>query len=114
MKLKKSIDALKLFEDAARKHSIATEQGDYIVANKNYKKIVESITYLKSENALDSLLLFLNNESVGVRIWAATYVLKTDEKAGVKILKEIIKQGGILSLNAEMTLNEWEKGNLKL
>jgi len=51
-------------------------------------------------------LSFLNNKSVGVRIWSATYVLSKHKKAGVKVLKEIIKQGGINSLDAEMTLNE--------
>jgi hypothetical protein len=114
MKIKDLKNALELFEDAAKEHAIATERGDYIAANKNYVKIIASVTFLKGENALDSLLPFLNNESVGVRIWASTYILPKHEKVGIKVLKEIMKQGGIHSLNAEMTLSEWKKNNLKL
>jgi len=37
--------ALQLFEDAARKHSIATEKGDYIAANKNYDKVLNQLYF---------------------------------------------------------------------
>ncbi|MDB5140304.1 MAG: hypothetical protein JWR12_2220 [Mucilaginibacter sp.] len=114
MKIKDLCVALELFQAAANEHAKATEEGDYISANRNYKKIAAVITFIKAENALDSLLPYLNSKPVGVRIWASTYILPRYEKAGIKGLKEIVKSGGIHSLNAEMTLNEWKKGRLKL
>ena len=102
-----------LFQEAATKQAEATENGDYKTANKNYDKIIDIMDYLKRENSVDRLHDFLSASSVGVRIWAAYYLLPTHEKESVKVLGEIEKGEGIHSLTAETTLSEWRKGNLK-
>jgi len=35
------------------------------------------------------------------------------EKESLKIMKNITKEKGIVSLDAEMTIKEWKNGNLK-
>jgi len=106
--------ALQLFEESSVLQIDATERGNYKVGNKNYDKIIKAVEFLKSENSLDALLPYLSHNSAGVRLWAASYLLGFDEKNAIKILEELKKQKGIISLIAEATLDEWKKGNLKL
>lgn len=102
-----------MFENAANNQALATEQGDYKVANNNYDIIVTVTEFLKENNSIDNLLNFLNHPSVGVRIWAASYLLPKHEKEGLKVLEEIAKSSGIHAFDAETTINEFKKGNLK-
>ena len=106
--------ALSLFEEAAIKHAEATEQGDYKTANKSYALIIKAINFLKEHNELTVLLTFLNHTSAGVRSWAATYLLPIKENEAIKVLEDLVKRTDIHSLDAEATLSEWRKGNLKL
>jgi hypothetical protein len=104
---------LEIFLEAANKQAEATEQGDYKMANKCYDKIIKSIAFLKSENAIDKLLEYLTDSSIGVRLWSASFLLPVYEEKGKGVLKDIVKTKGIHSLTAETTLSEWKKGNLK-
>ena len=105
---------LNMFEDAANKHAEATTMGDYKTVNKSYTIIANAVSKLKSQNQLESLSLFLDSSSDGVKIWAATHLLPLHEKKAISVLEEIEKQGGIFSLDAETTLDEWRKGTLIL
>ncbi len=111
MKIEK---ALKNLKEAAIDHANATEEGNHKLANKSYDVIVKEVKNLKNEDALDYLLKLLNNPNVGVRLFSATFLLPHYEKEAVSILKDIAKRTDIHSLDAEMTLEEWNKGNLDL
>ena len=113
-KIKDLSAAFALFEESASKHAEATEQGNYRVGNKCYASIVKAIAFIKEQGEIKALLNFLTHPSVGVRIWAATYILPVQEKEGVRVLEQIMKEEGIHSLDAKTTLSEWRKGNLKL
>lgn len=114
MKKIKDIDtALAVFEEAAIKQAEATEEGDHKTGNKRHDEITKAATFIKSENSIDSLRQFLSHSSIGVRMWAACYLLPVDEKEGERVLKEIAKSSGIHALTADTTLSEWKKGNLK-
>ena len=106
--------ALLTFEEASIKHAEATEQGDFKTGNKNYVIIAKIITFLKEHNSIDKLSEFLNHSSIGVRMWAATYLLPIKETEGLQVLNQIASETGILSFIAKTTVSEWEKGNLKL
>ncbi len=107
--------AIQQFTKAAEIHAKSTEIGDYKTGNKNYDFIVNSIKELKNLNAIDALLPYLNdNQNVGVRLWAARYLLKKCECKAIQVLKEVMQKGDIHSFDAEMTLEEWNKGNLKM
>jgi Domain of unknown function (DUF2019) len=112
-KIKDIESALKSFEAAADKQAEATEQGDYKTANKNYDIIIAAIEFLKEHNRLILLDEFLNHSSVGVRLWAASYLLNIKKDEAVKTLIAIARSGGIHSLTAGTTLSEWKKRNLK-
>lgn len=107
-------DSLKSFKEAATKHALATEQGDYKIANKCYAIIVAAVNFLQEQDELQKLSFLLDDNSIGVCMWAATFLLPIDEKRAMQKLDEIANGDGILSFNAQMTLSEWGKGNLKL
>ena len=113
-KIKDTATALLQFEEAASKHAKATDQGDYKTANKCYAVITNVIEFLKEQNEIQKLSEFLNHNSVGVRMWAATYLLPVLENEGLRVLKQIAEGLGIHSFTAKTTVSEWEKGNLKL
>jgi hypothetical protein len=105
--------ALEFFQEAATNQAEATEQGDYKTANKNYNKIIKVIAFLKNKNAINTLSKLLSNPSIGVRLWAASYLLPINETESIKTLTEIANTESIHSLSAETTLKEWLKGNLE-
>ena len=102
-----------VFKEAAIIHGEATEQENYKLGNKNYDKIVKSIHYLKSENAIGLLHQFLDDPNMSVRTWSAAYLLPLYEQDALKALNYIANAKGITSGNAATTIEEWEKGNLK-
>ena len=105
--------ALNNFEQAATKHADATEQGDYKVANACYTTISETVKFLKKNGKLSELKAYLNHSAIGVRIWAATNLLPVLESEAMETLEQIAKESGIHSLDAEITIREWKKGNLR-
>ena len=106
--------ALKIFEESAQKHQEATDVGDYKTANKNYDSIIIAVKYLKEHNLIDDLLPYLNSQSIAVKLWASTFLLPYHESDAISALKDLIKVKGIISLDAETVLVEWERGNLKV
>ena len=112
--LKKIETAYRKFEEAAIKHAEATETGNYAQANKSYQVIAKSARYLKETNSLKQLSKLLYSESVGARMWAATYLLPIFERNAMQILQSIASSNNIHSLTAKMTIDEWKKRTLVL
>jgi hypothetical protein len=113
MRIKDVSSALALFKEAAVIHGEATKSGEYKLGNKNYYIIVKAIDYLIKENAIDHLLQFLEDPNASVCKWAAAYLLPIHEKIALNALQSIAKEKGIIAGNARVTIQEWEKGNLK-
>jgi len=106
--------ALSKFKEAAIKHSDATQRGDYKMANSAYATLRTAYAFLKEQSNIGKLSQFLDHQSTGVRLWAATYLLPVSESEGLRVLRQITKETGIHSLTAETTINEWLKGALNL
>jgi len=105
--------ALEFFQKAATSQAKATEQGDYKTANKNYNEILKAIAFLKNKSAINTLSKLLSNPSIGVRLWAARFLLQINETESIKILTEIANTESIHSLSAETTIEEWLRGTLE-
>jgi len=114
MKITNIATALSLFEEAAAKHGEATETGDYRTGNKCWGVIDQAIKFIKEQNETSALSRFLDHRAVGVRLWAASYMLPINENEAIKVLEHISGQSGLNSLSARTTLSEWRKGSLKL
>lgn len=107
-------EALFLFEEAAINHGHASEKGDYKFGNRNCEIIFEVIQFLKKNNKIISLMIFLDHPSDSVKSWAASYLLPLKESEAVNTLQEISKGKGIIAFSAGITLKEWRKGTLGL
>ena len=115
MKIINSINmALKLFEESAILHGFSTLSGDYKQCNKHYECIMGCIEYLYNNKEVDTLKPFLDNKNTSVRMWAAYALLPLYTNKCKSVLAEISFQQNILGFTAETTLQEWEKGKLKI
>ena len=97
-------------------HGEATNKGDHKKANKCYEKLIEAYLQIRNsgENWIDEFIELLLHENDSVKCWSATHLLKYREQEAIKTLKELNTGKGITSFDAEMVLEEWKKGNLKL
>ena len=105
---------LKNFERSCIIHGDATESGDYKTANKHHQIIIKSILQLYNNGDLMKIENLLNHKNVSVKLWSAGMLLPFRSSLCEKILKEISKANGMVSFSAEITLQEWKKGTLKL
>ena len=77
----------------------------------------KQINVIKKYNDLNSLECLLHKESISIKIWAARYLLFSNEYS-VASQQELIKihtnNTGILASSAKQVLEEWQLGNLTL
>lgn len=114
--MKKEVDVkelLKLFEEAGLKRSEALKMYKSRIANANYDKMAEIAKKLRAANSLHELAVYYDHPDISFRTGVAAYLLPVYEEKSLKVLREISEMGGIGSLNAEMTIKEWENGNLR-
>lgn len=103
----------KMFIIAAIKHGEGTEQGNYKLANKQYKIIEKSIDELKNiENGIEEFEELLEHEDDYVKLWCARYLIESRNMKAKRTLLALINKPGFLGLTAKLTLDEWDKGNI--
>jgi len=106
-------NALQDFIGYAKIQGIATSEiTDSKIANLAYQKMVKAYEFIKSQKAFDKMKLLLTNKDTFVRLWGASYLLNEYEKESLLVLEEIKKEKNAHSFIAEMTVDEWKKGNL--
>ncbi len=104
-------------EKAASLHGQATERGDYRVGNKQYDLLVSLHKELKRRGGEGraAILSLMRSADIGVRLWAATFALRFAPEQAALVLEEIARgPRSTTRFTAEVTLEEWRKGNLKL
>lgn len=108
----------KFFEDyilAAMTHNKATSEGDYKTVNKQYVKLTRFYKKLEKDPSFAESFLekLLRDTNAAVRIWAAAHALglRVIVDDALCVLQEMSKDQniGILRLDAEVVLKEWEK-----
>jgi Domain of unknown function (DUF2019) len=104
-----------IFVKAAVSHGDATLNGDYRKCNEAYSVIEGVFVELKNRGrAKDVLADSLTDNELSVRLWASSYLLQYLPEESAKVLRDISNNySGILRLNAEMVLEQWEKGELQ-
>jgi hypothetical protein len=113
----KDVDIEKIvseFEFFCVKNDVAAQALDHKLANKYAKKIINCYLQLRELQKIGALSKLLKSDNDNVRLWAATHTLHTNELEAKKVLQELSEKSGFNAFSAEMTLNEWKKGNLKL
>ena len=114
MRIENIDEAIDLFKKHAIIQCEATEEGNYKMGNKSYDIIIRCISFIANNSMLEKLSFLLKDNNTYLRFWAPCALLHTEEKEAIKVLKDIKRnETGFISLNAEITLSELEKGNLK-
>ena len=109
-------ELIESYRAAAQRHATASASGRHRVANRNFDSLATLYRELKSRgdpgrNALRSLL---RDAVSAVRMWAAAHSLEfAAEEAEPVLLALATGAPGPLRLSAEMTLRQWQKGQLK-
>lgn len=102
------------FELFCIKNDIAAKDLNTNLANKYAKRIINCYLQLKELGRVSDLGKLLKSENENVRLWAATHTLQINTLESKEVLKTLAAKPGPNALSAEMTLREWERGNLKL
>ena len=114
MKFKDVNHALILFEKHNIQKGEAANMGNGKKNNYHYNKIREIVSFLKKEKALIHLSDFFNHANPYVRLSAAANLLPLYEEDCIKIMEDIVNnEKGIVAIDAEYTISEWQNGNLK-
>lgn len=107
--------AIEIIIDSASKHSLASEIGDYRLANKNFDLIRKAVHYLRENNRVDRLEELLDYEDINVRLAVASYFLAHNRAKAISVLENIISlEIPHKSFEAELVLEEFKKGNITL
>ena len=102
------------FVEIASQHLLFTLEGDYKNANKLQAKFLKIYGKVNKSHRQDLFENLLDHGNEGVRLWAATALLKTNPAVAVSSLKELMNLHTITAMDAKMTLDLWEKGELEL
>ena len=114
MKIKDVNHALSLFEKHEIKFGEGSDAGNSSKTNYHYDKIREIAGFLKKEKALPNLSIFFKHPNPWVRVGAAVHLLPWDEIKSLEVLRLIeTNEKGIVTIEAQYCIEEWENGNLK-
>ena len=100
---------------ACLKQEDSLNRGDSKTGNKQYRIIQDIRRDLKanSKYGIEKLIPFLDHSSANVRLTTAFCLIPILPEQVRKVLITLAAGRGSVAFNAEMTLSEWEKGNLK-
>jgi Domain of unknown function (DUF2019) len=104
------------YAKSAAEHGRATESGDPRSANAAYEVLISAWHELRSrgDDAQSAILPLLNHVDPGVRVWAGTHALMFAPDVATHTLEALSREDGFAAFDAEMTLDAWKKGTLKL
>ena len=106
--------AMERYTGAAEVNSSASFAGDAARSNAAYDEMIEALHELDrlANGDRSPLLSLLSHRSEGVRLAAATHLLKTHTKEAVRCLKRLASGKGMVAFEAQITLSEWKAGRL--
>ena len=108
---------LEKFVNACLKEYEYQRLGDSKNSNKQGRIIISICIQLKKENRLHALLSLLEHEHPQVRFRAAERTLLSFPDRAERVLKDLSLLRGIqfgqIGFVSQITLQEWQKGNLK-
>lgn len=112
------LDALiEKYKAASARHGSALSEAKSKVANKEFDTLMALEKELRSrgEQAWQRLRPLLQAPEQGTRYWAATFLLEFVPDEAERVLGELASiPKSLVGLSAELTLNKWKNGTLKL
>lgn len=84
-----------------------------VIINKSYKKLNLIYSFIKENNLRNELKKYLNSDYEGIKFYSAIHLLNVyPEEALITLNKLKEKQSSMICFDINMTISEWEKGNL--
>jgi hypothetical protein len=111
MSTDKRNELLAQYVEAAEAHGQAIERGDFKMANRNHRIATSAYAQLQADGPTSQLdmLPLLRHPSASVRAWVAAHALDFAPEQGKAVLAELVRDGGLIGLIAEIALKEWER-----
>jgi hypothetical protein len=106
-------ELVKAYRQAAKEHSEATEKGEHVHANEAAELIALIYSEVRRRGVQSKLLPLLFDASLGVQLWSASHALEFSSNDGEAVLRRLSAAGGLVGLDAEMTLKEWRANRLR-
>ena len=109
-------ELLRQYSEHAKAHYEFLLKADHEQANWNYDELMALLEELaKPEySGGTALLRLLDVEDPTVRLAAASHCLNIDEPRSLGVLRKLAKSKGLNGFRAELVLEEWKKGNLRI
>jgi hypothetical protein len=103
------------YVEAARRRGEALEVGDSDRANREYDELTAIYRELKrrGRGAFGGLMAFAQDRDPNVRTAVGWALLELFPEKAKAILKEVATLPGLPGFSADMTLRQWEEGQLK-
>ena len=100
--------------EAAKGYGECIHKGNSKLSNQYFDNIEKLFEDIKSSGSggLDEIAKLLLHKDESVRLWASSHLLNYPKYESFKILEKIKNSGTILGLTAEVTLDQWSKGNI--
>lgn len=108
-------ELIERYSRLSERHGKATEDSNYQSANSSYDELTAVIREIRRRGmqAEESLLALLADPLPWVRHWASSHALSFAPQLAESVLRELATMGGSLGISSRMTLEQWEKGELK-
>ena len=101
------------FVETVIKRGYELEEGDVKKANRLFDKIKSLVTKIKKlENYPEKMKELLHHENDHVKLKAAFELLPVYTEEAENVLFILSQKRSLVGMDAELTLEEWEKGNL--
>ena len=104
------------FADYVPKQDVCIARGDSKMGNVHAKKYiyVAKLLLLGGNKSVDTFAFLLKHESDSVKVMTVAFLLELRTGQAVETLKPLAVGKGLAALGAKMTLERYEKGQLKI
>ena len=111
--VKKLIDNFAYF---VIKQNECLNKGDWKQGNKYAKKYIKSFDEIRKigDSVKEKMKKLLVHENDGIKVTAASFLLRYCTYEAMNVLKEISKKPGIIGFEAQEFIKRWEEGSWSL
>jgi hypothetical protein len=102
------------FIPLAEEYGVGIAAGNDKVANAAHRRLTKLLRSTDPSTRQAVLPALCQHHCASVRLWAATYLLDLDEALASSTLAQCIQDRSAIGLTAEVTLDTWKSGSLKL
>jgi len=102
------------FKELSIKHEEAIQTGNNKTANRLHKELMSLYYDIKNNEDFIIIKELSKDKNESVRLWAATFLLKSNSEFALKLLNDLKKSNSVNSLTASAIIDMWAKGMLQL